>query len=227
MKYTFAAAALAASFATGASALTYQYTSTNTNGVDSVYVYNEDTEIFKLDFAVDATRGVDGAWWVVNDGPMPQHGTRGKYAIFYTDMTDVWAYQYEGGFSRPGNNTGPLLEKWEGAVSSIVDAGKETFSLTLDVGDLKALPGLDPHWVGIGFDDMIGTWLHPTIGTFAGAPDGTYVDANGGLSFFNGRKWIGWDEANRTTTVVPLPASVAFLLAGLAGLGVAGRRKKA
>ncbi|MEM9709517.1 MAG: hypothetical protein AAF871_12100 [Pseudomonadota bacterium] len=220
------AALFAAALGTTASATTYEYTSTNVNGVDSTYRFNDVTYDFKLSFAVESGNGVDGAWWVVNDGPMPQSGTRDKYAIFYTDMTQVWAYQYTGGFNKPQNNSGPLLQVWKNAVTKVTDDGKDTFSLHLELADLKARTDLGDEWVGLGFDEKIGTWLHPVVDAF-GSCTGSYFDPNSDeLNCFNGRKWIGWDEANRDATVVPIPATLPLLAAPLAGFAFGSWRRK-
>lgn len=226
MKRLITAALLATVASAGAaSATTWQYSMENVNGVDATFKYNDENSIFSLDFANLESANVDGAWWVINDGPMPQSGTRDRYAIFYTDMNDVWAYQYRvRGFSRPGTDNGPLLERWENVVSKTTEGGKDMFSLTLDLTNLQSLD-VDPNWVGLAFDDMIGTWLHPTTSTFDECV-GSYIGADGGLDCFDGSKWKGWDVANRETMAVPLPATLPMLAAPLVALGFGGLRRK-
>ncbi|MCY4180100.1 MAG: VPLPA-CTERM sorting domain-containing protein [Litoreibacter sp.] len=233
-----------------AAATTWQYDSKNNVGAysktkdvfDSTYIYQDSTERFKMTFDVSTSAGVDGFWVVINDGPMPVGGVEGQYAILYSDLNDIWAYQYKGSGNNNGSyNTGPVLEKWENAVSSSTNGDLTTYSMLLDVAGLNsiaddALDGLEgdqKNWKGLRLDDVIGTWLHPTINTFANC-GGSY-ETNGDLTCFSSNNWIGWDETNKQTTrvsdsvlppVVPLPAGLPLLIAGLGAFGVARRFKQ-
>ncbi|MEM6408100.1 MAG: VPLPA-CTERM sorting domain-containing protein [Pseudomonadota bacterium] len=224
-----------------AAATTWQYDSKNNVGApsktkdiyDSTYIYQDTTERFSLSFDVASDAGVDGFWFVVNNGPMPVGGVDGKYAIMYSDLTDIWAYQYQGKGNNNGSyNTGPVLEKFENAVETSTSGDLTTYSMLLKVGDLNALD-VTTGWQGLRMDDVIGTWLHPTINTFAGC-GGSY-ETDGDLTCFNSNNWIGWDEAFKTAMKVddsvlppvPLPAGLPLLVAGLGAFGVARRFKKA
>lgn len=225
MRVFLAAASIAAACAAQAQATTYKYTSTSSRGLDAEYIYNDQSHKFGLSFTVENSAGVDGAWWVVNNGPSPQGSTKYRYAIFYTDLTNVWAYQYQGGWNRPGNNKGPLLDYWSGSVSTSTQGGESTYSMSLHLADLNKRTDVHDEWVGLAFDTKIGTWLHPTKGTFDDCSNG-YIGTNGGLDCFDGRNWIGWDEANRHATVVPLPASLPMLAAPLVAFAFGSWRQR-
>ncbi|MEM6939815.1 MAG: hypothetical protein AAF943_15155 [Pseudomonadota bacterium] len=221
--------ALAAS-ATAASATTYRYMST-TNGVDATYLYDTRTDVFQLDFEVLDSVGVDGAWWVINDGPNPAKTGATQLAILYTDLMNVWAYEYTGGYRRsdPGAS-GTLLQYYGGVVSSSASGvGTTTYGLTLDLTDLNgastAAMTTDPaQWKGMFFNQTLGTWLHPTIGAFNGCSAGDNTPTQ--LTCFDGSNWIGWDESNRTTTAVPLPGAFSLAAAPLAALGFGAWRRR-
>ncbi|MEM8979276.1 MAG: hypothetical protein AAGD04_07320 [Pseudomonadota bacterium] len=215
MKKLIAAAALVVAGVSTADATTYRASSTNVNGVDATFQYSDHNDNFSLQFAVDALDGVDGAWWVINDGPMPQGGTKGTHAIFYTDLKDVWAYQYQGGWQNPSSSQGPLLQRWENAVTTSANGGQSVFDLMLDLTAVNGRTDLRPDWKGLAFDTTIGTWLHPTRNAFSDC--GTYINGStGDLDCFKGTNWLGWDQANLAAAEVPLPASFALLAAPLA-----------
>ncbi|MCY4333741.1 MAG: VPLPA-CTERM sorting domain-containing protein [Litoreibacter sp.] len=185
-----------------------------------------------MSFTSKDSDNADGFWVVVNDGPQPYHQAQGHLAILYSDLTDVWAYQYTGMAGVRGVNSafeGTQLDSWENVVQSSSDgAGKTTYSMSLDVSVLNNLNVPTDNgvtWEGVKFDEMIGTWLHTTQNTFAGCT-GPY-EVNGNLKCFSGSDWLGWDESMRTTTVVPLPAGLPLMLAGLGAFGLARRFKKA
>ena len=231
MKHFIAAAALAVC-ASSAHATTYEYSSEILNGLESTYRFNTATDEFGLSFTVNDSDHIDGAWWVVNDGPTPRRNTEGDYAIFYTDLANVWALQYTGGYNINGSG-GLLLQYWENAVDTNASGGQSTYSVELDLTDLnnrhitETSLGLPSTWTGLQFDDMIGTWLHGTRNSFDHCAPG----ANTATQFtcFNGNNWNGWDEANRPTTIVPapipLPAGLPLMLAPLALGAVVARRK--
>ncbi|MEM7471277.1 MAG: VPLPA-CTERM sorting domain-containing protein [Pseudomonadota bacterium] len=242
---TTTALVVAALAAAPAVATTYSHTSKNNVGApnktkdiyDSTYIYEDTTERFSLSFDVDSSAGVDGFWFVVNDGPMPVGGVEGKYAIIYSDLDDIWAYQYNGSGNNNGSYKGDLLQKWEGAVSDSTSGGLTTYEMLIDATKLNAKsPQAD--WMGLMMGEKIGTWLHPTLNTFKDCDEAGEKPKEIGndLNCFNSNNWIGWDEANVMTTVteddgvlppVPLPAGLPLLLAGLGAFGLAKRYKKA
>ena len=199
----------------------YEYTNQNQNGVSANYRFDSVSEVLNLTFDVDASDGVDGFWFVLNDGPAPAADPQGDLSIFFSDLSDIWAYQYT---DRYNSNDNTLLEKWDNTVSVSNTNGVTTISFELDASSLNALH-LGQDWAGVGFDEMIGTWLHPTIDTFKDC--GSY-EQNGDLNCFNMNNWIGWDESNKTTTPVASvsePSAVLLLGLGVFGLAMAKRRK--
>lgn len=239
--FKYITAAFTAAFALAAApsaAATYQYDSPNNVGgsglhgvYNSTYIYQDTTERFALNFEVKDDAGVDGFWFVVNNGPMPFRDRTQNYAIFYSDLTDIWAYQYQGGGNNNGSFRTPLLQKFENAVTATSVGTNIAYSMLLNVAGINAA-NLTPGWEGIRLGENIGTWLHPTINTFAGCA--TPYETDGDLNCFNSNNWIGWDEANAKTRIVldnvlppvPLPAGLPLLLAGLGAFGLVARRKR-
>ena len=234
-KFLTTAAFIAGAFAaTAATAATYKHTAeANRNGVENAtFVYNSNEETFKMRFTSKDSDNADGFWVVVNDGPQPYGQGQGHLAILYSDLTDVWAFQYTGagvrGVNASYNNS--FLGKFDDAISSASDgAGKTTYSMKIDVSGINSagLPSTTTPalpWEGVKFDSKIGTWLHTTQNTFASC--GSSYETDGRLSCFKGNDWLGWDESNRMTTVVPLPAGLPLMLAGLGAFGLARRFKK-
>ena len=225
----------AALFATTATAATFEYSAPDLNGIyDSSYSFNDATNQFSLDFEVDAPSSIDGFWIVVSEGPQPYHLNSGEYAILYSDLNDVWAYQYETSVAGVGGVNvafdGTLLAQYSSAVTTTVGATRTTYSMSLDLDSLNSRTDLGADWKGVSYGRKIGTWLHGTENTFAHCPKDAagapiYTDASG-LSCFRANNWTGWDESNRDTNVVPLPAAGWMLLAGLGGLAAASRRRK-
>ena len=200
----------------------YEYTNQNQNGVSANYRFDSVSEVLNLTFDVDASDGVDGFWFVLNDGPAPAADPQGDLSIFFSDLSDIWAYQYT---DQDNSNDNTLLEKWDNTVSVSNTNGVATISFELDASSLNAL-NLTQDWAGVAFDEMIGTWLHPTLNTFDNC-GGSY-EQNGSLNCFNMNNWIGWDESNGTATPVASvsePSAVLLLCLGVLGLAMAKRRK--
>ncbi|MEM6594109.1 MAG: VPLPA-CTERM sorting domain-containing protein [Pseudomonadota bacterium] len=238
---TTTAFVLGALTATGASAATYSYSADSTlNGVENAsFKYNEDTESFKMSFTTGATnpkdgnKPIDGFWVVINDGPQPYHEGAGHLAILYSDLSSVWAYQYTGKGVTGVNGsfaTNPFLGKFEDVITATdAGGGKTTYELMMDVTDINDadLPtSTGKPWEGLKFDEKIGTWLHTTSSSFADCKGGP-IDTDDKLNCFSGNKWLGWDEVKKDASVVPLPAGLPLLLAGLGTFGFARRFKKA
>lgn len=235
-KLTFAcASALVACSATVASATTYEHVavanvgSSDRNGIaDATYRFTDTTDQFSLSFDTSATDGTDGFWFVVNDGPQPYHQGQGNLAIFYSDLTDIWAYQYTGrgvtGVNASFNS--PLIQRFENAVTSTNSGDTRSFSMDLDLSTVNSA-NLTADWIGLAFGSTIGTWLHTTQNTF-GSCGVSYTNGDD-LSCFSGTNWLGWDEANQIASVVspvPLPAAGWMLIAALGGIVGMKRRSK-
>jgi hypothetical protein len=224
---------LAALTATQASASIFQHTATaNRNGVeDATFTYQDTTDQFDLSFDTQTGDGTDGFWFVVNDGPQPYHQGQGHLAIFYSDLTDIWAYQYTGQGVRGVNASynGVFLDRFENAVTSTTVGATTSISMSLDLSVVNSA-NLTADWVGLAFDETIGTWLHTTQNTFDSC--GTSYQSGDALTCFSGSNWLGWDEANRdaqvlsdsTISAVPLPAAGWLILAGIGGLGMMRRK---
>lgn len=217
-----------------AMATIYEYESTNLNGVVSSYRFDTGTNVFDLSFDFNQAKGVDGFWFVVNDGPQPLFTDQGDYAIFYSDFSDIWAYQYTGwGHGTNGSYTGSLLQKWDNSVSLSESSGIWTTELQLDLSALNALNFNGVNWKGLAFDDTIGTWMHPTRNTFNNC-GGSYEN-NGDLTCFTSNNYLGWDEKNKQTTAVfnaanlaiavPEPGTVMLFTLGILGLTALRRRR--
>lgn len=250
MKTVLGLAAGALMIAGGANAATFLHSQTVKEDNDRLelsadFSFNDVTETFGLsfdfrdDYMIAGPGGrdpLDGAWWVVNNGGEPFGGATSTSAIMYTDLTNVWAYEYRGSRKRSDPDAATdLLAYYSGAVSSSSNGdGTTKFSMSLDVSGLNNLsdPSLPADWAGTQFDENIGTWLHGTYGAFTDCDGSTTAKTNSAtaLNCFNGSQWNGWDVKTAQTELapVPVPGSLGLAAAPLALLGFgAWRRRKA
>lgn len=203
----------------------------------------------QLDFSVTFSNQVtQGLTLALNNGPNPKG--HGELALLYIDATQasnvrLTAYGYNGqnNFTSyrdglpPGTNPPDrilgLNDNWVNSASLTDANGKRTIAFSIDASAINNRSPLYPQngvaWTGIGFDALAGIWLH----TYAGLS--TSYDSNGFLTANNSgwnRRTEGYFDGNNFTTtpvanVVPLPAPVWAGLAGLAGVAVIARKRKA
>lgn len=175
----------------------------------------------------------EGFTLAVNNGPNPK-GHDGELALFYFDATTpatprltAYAYNakndatsYKDGSQAAGNQTPDrILTSLDDISGSLLglsvsdeNDGARTMSFSIDASFLNAhnplYPG-DTPWEGAAFDDLIGMWFHPFAGLSTAYSDEGYLTNWSWKS----QGWI--DGSNQPT--VPEPASLALLIAGLAG----------
>ncbi len=182
----------------------------------------------------------DGFWLVVNSGPNPK-GHSGELSIIYFDASDlndpkmtVYAYNgknaadsYKDGLKRLAGDQAP-----DRILSSLVDPswiheisasnepnGTRTLHFKINASRIihhnPAYPHPTDPWYGIGMDDLIGYWFHPTWFTRADYCSGSDADpvcqnvfseqsSRGFLKRFNWEKSGWYDKENQNTNEVPV-----------------------
>lgn len=190
----------------------------------------------------------DGFWMVVSNGPNPKNQS-GQLAIFYMDASNpapvLTVYAYNGVNGDNSYKDGSIASGTQAPdriASSKVDNGFiESLSVVTNPDGTRTLgfkvktedstqninghsplhPGPDP-WEGAQFGEKIGIWVHPTAGTVT-----DYYNSGSAAGFLKNFAYqkSGWlDLENKTTTVVPEPATLAVL--GLGAAAALRRRRK-
>lgn len=227
------------------------YAINNTGGtfqsVQSTYNSVSQRLTFSVVFSNQITKGFTLA---LNNGPNP-NGLAGELALLYFDATTIASpkitvYGYNGanlqtswidGNGNVSGNQTPDRIVSTGASgftnsASVVDAsGKRTMSFDINVAAINAFtPSYTAGnpWKGMKFDSKVGIWMHPVksltsaYGT-SGASNGyltTWNIGSGNEGYFDGTNFV-------TDTLIPLPPAAWAGLAGLAGVIVVNRRRKA
>lgn len=206
-----------------ASATLYHYTDLNANNggmsdrLDTVSTtFNSDTEAFTWNttFNSDPT-DVDGFWLVVDNGPNPKSSDVNELAIMYGDMATgtLTTYVYNGLNSANSWNTPGIYLQTD--AFTVTD---DSLSLAIDATSINAWSA-DPDYAGISFDDNIGIWFHISVGSSFS------YDAQDLITSYDFSQQGWYDLADRSTTVIPEPATTALLGLGLLVMGFSRVRR--
>jgi hypothetical protein len=205
--------------------------------------YNTASQRFVWDvvFSNQVTKGYTLA---INNGPNPK-GHAGELALIHFDASNqnspkVTAYAYngqnainswiDGNGAVAGNQTPDVIEtaldtSWINSATVTDAAGKRRFLLDINVAGINGHTPLYPSgqndWTGAQFGNQIGLWFH----TFTGLA--TTYNAQGQLGDWNYNQHGWFDAANYQTILVPLPAGAWMGMAGLIGVGVVARKRRA
>ena len=172
----------------------------------------------KFTWDVDFTSNsspVDGFWLVVNNGPNPKQSDTNELAIIYGDLETGIAstYVYNGKNSADSIRNPMILLQ-----TDTFNASSGGFSLDISTALINAWISPSSNYTGIAFDEAIGVWFHPSIGSnFSFNANGDIVDYS-----YTGQGWI--DFSNGTAVQVSSPATLALL--GLSLLGMGALRRK-
>lgn len=169
-------------------------------------------------------RLADGFWLVTSNGPDPK-GIANQLPIFYFDASGstptLSAFNYNGlnghsSFQNPGQR----IATYSGAnvTKTNVNANSRLFKFNIPGSVINSFaPPTNPQdWEGLAFADKIGIWYHPVDDLVTNYSQGKLNKFN-----FSTQSWV--DGSNYNTEVVPEPATMLVLAAGLAAL--AKRRK--
>lgn len=204
-----------------------------------------DTVTKQLEFTVNFTNQITkGYWLALNGGPNPKSHS-GEMALFYFDAQSLaspklTAYAFNGqnapnswqdGSPAGGNQTPDLIKgvnesaSWIQSISAMNVGAGRTLSFVIDATDIinhtPMYPDAVDPWTGTGYGDELGIWMHP-VTNFNAAYTGTRGKIN---SLSLGTQ--GWLDGSflPTTRIVPAPGAAA--LAGMGGLVLLRRRRRA
>lgn len=211
--------------------------------------YNNVTQ--RLTFSVTFTNQITkGFTLAMNNGPNP-NGLAGELALLYFDGTNIaspklTAYGYNGanlqtswtdgnggvtGNQTPDRIISTISAGFMNNLSVVDNAGKRTMSFDINVATINSfVPTYTAGnpWKGIKFDSKVGIWMHPVKSLTSaygnsGATNGYLTGWNigtGNEGYFDGTNF-------NTDTIIPLPSAAWLSLAGLGGVVVARRVRRA
>ncbi len=194
------------------------------------FTYDEDSELLELEatfFQSDRGSIADFFFFTITDGSVPSTGITGDQTTIFVDLENeiVTGSEYAGLVDTPIAATagGPVFSSLGGA-STLAETIRAKEIVRSDLETTVRLTLASEFLPGVSFGTEVGVWLQYfglEEDQLAYNPDGSIsvlnpsINSQGGYSFIDVADQL---SAPNAPSEVPEPATVALLLAGVAGM---------